>query len=167
MTGEAGGDRVVLDREQIKRILPHAEPFLFVDRIVELDPGKRIVGILDDLSRQPHQAWLRGHFPGYQVVPGAILMEALAEVGAVAVLTLPENDGKIVLLAGADKWRFRQPVAPGAPVRLEATVTHMRLNVGRGHLRALTAEGAVLAEGDITFAVVPRPAEVESPPGRG
>lgn len=159
MNGDRPADQVVLDREQLKRILPHGEPFLFVDRIVELEPGERIVGILDDLSQPLHQAWLRGHFPGYQVVPGAILMEALAEVGAVAVLTLPGNEGKVVLLAGADKWRFRQPVRPGAAVRLEATVTHMRLNVGRGHLRALTPEGAVVAEGDISFAVVPRPFE--------
>jgi len=162
MSGADGSESVVFDREQIKKILPHADPFLFVDRIVELDPGKRIVGILDDLSSPEHERWLSGHFPGFRVVPGAILIEALAEVGAVAVLTLPGNEGKVVLLAGADKWRFRRPVYPGDYVRLEATITQMRLGVGKGQVRALSADGVVHAEGEISFAVAPKPVELDS-----
>jgi 3-hydroxyacyl-[acyl-carrier-protein] dehydratase len=157
---ERRDEKVVFNRAQIEQILPHADPFLFVDRIVELEPGKRIVGVLDDLSSPLHDRWLSGHFPGYRVVPGAILIEALAEVGAVAVLTLPGNEGKVVLLAGVDKWRFRRPVFPGDYVRLEATITQMRLGVGKGQLRALSADGAVLAEGEISFALAPKPAEL-------
>jgi 3-hydroxyacyl-[acyl-carrier-protein] dehydratase len=147
----------ILTRKQIQEIIPHREPFIFIDRIVELEYGKRAVGMLDDFSRAQHEYWVRGHFPGFAVVPGAILVEALAEVGAIAALGLPENRGKIAMLTGLDKWRFRRAVLPGNEVRLEAELTRMRRNFGIGHARALDAEGQVLAEGDLSFAIVDRP----------
>jgi 3-hydroxyacyl-[acyl-carrier-protein] dehydratase len=152
-------ENVRISRAAVREILPHGEPFVFVDEVIELEPGHRIVATLEDLSQPVHQYWMKGHFPGYPVVPGAILLEALAQAGAVALLSSPEHRGKIVLLAGVDKWRFRQPVQPGDPVHLEATITRMRLGVGWGHMRALTPEGKVVAEGDLSFAIVPRPAE--------
>ena len=152
----------MLNAEQIQAILPHRPPFLFVDRIEELEYGKRAVGIIDDVARYQEHV-LSGHFPGYPVFPGALLVEALAEVGAVAALGLPEHAGKLAVLTGLNNWRFRKPALPGQPIRLEVTLVAQRSNYGRGQARA-TAGGNLLAEGEISFAIMPKPAEWASPP---
>ena len=105
----------LLDRDGIEALIPHREPFIFVDRIVELEYGQRAVGIMEDVGAH-HEHVLRGHFPGFPVLPGAIIVEAVAEVGGVAALGMPENSGKIAMLTGLDKWKFRQPARPGRPV---------------------------------------------------
>lgn len=151
----------VLNRQQIQEIIPHREPFLFVDRIVEVEYGKRAVGVLDDLAKTNYQYWVKGHFPDFPVIPGAILMEALAEVGCVAALGLPENRGKIAMLTGVDNWRFRHTAIPGKNIRLEAELVRMRRNYGVGHVRALEGE-QTLAEGDLSFAIVDKPADFPS-----
>jgi 3-hydroxyacyl-[acyl-carrier-protein] dehydratase len=151
------GARALLTHKQIEAILPHRAPFLFVDRIVEIEYGKRAVGILDDPAAAEHDFWVRGHFPGFAIFPGALLVEALAEVGAIAALGLAEFQGKLAVLTGLDNWRFRNPALPGTPVRLEAELVAMRRNFGRGRARA-TAGDQLLAEGDLSFASVDRPA---------
>ncbi len=144
----------MLSRAEIDAIIPHRAPFLFVDRISEVEFGQRAVGWIDDVSQ--HELILSGHFPGFPVLPGAILVEALAEVGAVAALGLEGYRGKIGVLAGLDGWKFRRMARPGDQVRLEAVLLRLRTNFGRGRLRA-TVEGEVAAEGELTFGIIDRP----------
>ena len=146
----------MLNQEAIQAILPHRPPFLFVDRIEDVVYGQSATGIIEDAGQ--YEYLLSGHFPGYPIFPGALLVEALAEVGAVAALGLETNRGKLAVLTGLDNWRFRRPALPGHVLRLEVRLTAVRGNFGRGHGRA-TAEGDLLAEGDISFAIIPRPAE--------
>ncbi|MGH2447625.1 MAG: 3-hydroxyacyl-ACP dehydratase FabZ [Chloroflexota bacterium] len=138
-----------LDSRQIQAIIPHRYPFLLVDRIIELEYGKRAVGIKAVTVDEPFFA---GHFPGFPVMPGVLIAEALAQVGAVAVLGNPEFAGKVPFLAGLDGFRFRQQVTPGHLLRLEVTLTNLRSRAGRGHGVA-SVDGAKVADGDIMFVV--------------
>ncbi|HVA23761.1 MAG TPA: 3-hydroxyacyl-ACP dehydratase FabZ [Chloroflexota bacterium] len=147
-----------LDRAEIEAVIPHREPFLFVDRISDIDYGKRAVGWIDDVGR--HQLILSGHFPGFPVLPGAILVEALAEVGAVAALGLEGYRGKLAVLAGLDGWKFRRMARPGDRVRLEAELLRLRANFGKGRLSA-TIDGEVAAAGELTFGIIDRPAGLQ------
>src|ERR1700680_342989 len=139
-----------LDAAQIQALIPHRYPFLFVDRIVELEPGKRAVGLKHvSMSDQ----YLRGHFPTYPVMPGVLIVEALAQTGAVLVMQDPANAGKLPFFARIDNCRFRQQVRPGDTLRLEVTVTSFRGPVGKAHGRGLIGAGVVACEADLTFAL--------------
>ena len=139
-----------LDAEQIQAFIPHRPPFLLVDRILELEPGKRIVGMKEvSLERD---GFLRGHFPNYPVMPGVLMVEALAQTGAVLVMQDPANLQKTLLFARIDNCRFRQQVRPGDSLRLEVEVTSFRDPVGKAHGRALVGD-KLACEADLTFAL--------------
>jgi 3-hydroxyacyl-[acyl-carrier-protein] dehydratase len=147
-----------LTRAEIEAILPHREPFIFLDRITECEWGARAVGELDDVARY-HDTILRGHFPAFPVLPGAITVEACAEVGAILALGMPENAGKIAVLTGLDGWKFRAPARPGSGLRMEVAAIRYRPRFGRAAARAtILATGELAAEGEISFAVIDAPA---------
>jgi len=143
---------MILGSREIQEIIPHRWPFLLVDRIIDLQPGEGAVGIKNVSSGE---LFFQGHFPGYPILPGVLIIEALAQVGAVAVLSLPENKGKIALFAGVDGFRFRAPVLPGDSLRLEVKLTRMRGPIGKGTAKA-TVEGRAVADGELTFALTGR-----------
>ncbi len=139
----------VLDSSQIQALIPHRYPFLLVDKIVELEAGKRAVG-LKHVSMS--DGYLQGHFPEYPVMPGVLIVEALAQTGAVLVMHDQANAGLLPFFARIDNCRFRQPVRPGDTLRLEIEVTSFRPPVGKAHGRALVGEN-LACEADLTFAL--------------
>lgn len=139
----------MMDVRQIKQIIPHRYPFLLVDKIIEIDEGKRVVGIKNVTVNEP---FFQGHFPEYPVMPGVLILEALAQTGAIAVLGQEENKGKIGFLAGVDKCRFKQQVKPGDQLRLEIEIIRMKGSIGKGKGVA-TVDGKVACEAEIMFAI--------------
>jgi 3-hydroxyacyl-[acyl-carrier-protein] dehydratase len=140
----------MLTSEQIMEILPHRPPFLLIDRMLEVEAGVRAVGIKQITINEPFFA---GHFPGRPIMPGVLIVEALAQVGAVAVLMQPEHKGKLAYFAGIDGVRFKKPVTPGDTLRLEVSMEKMRRVIGKGRGVA-TVDGKMVAEGEIMFAIV-------------
>lgn len=136
-----------LGSREIQAIIPHRYPFLLVDRIVELEEGVRAVGIKAVSIDEP---FFTGHFPDFPVMPGVLIAEALAQVGAVAVLRTPGFSGRIPFLVGLDAFKFKRQVVPGDVLRLDVTLSRMRSRAGKGHGVA-TVDGELAAEGDITF----------------
>lgn len=139
----------MLDREAVKAIIPHREPFLLVDRVLSLEPGVSAAGELDITA---DMFWVPGHFPEYAVMPGVLIVEALAQVGAVALLSLPENAGKLAFFAGIDKVRFKRQVVPGDTLRLECEISKARASIGFGEARALVGDELACA-GTLMFAI--------------
>jgi len=139
----------MLDIDGIKQVIPHRYPFLLVDRIEEYEPGVRAVGFKNVTANEP---FFQGHFPDYPVMPGVLIVEALAQVGAVALLSVEENQGKIALFAGIDKVRFKRQVRPGETLRLEIEITKSRGPIGFGSATA-TVDGELVASGELMFAI--------------
>jgi 3-hydroxyacyl-[acyl-carrier-protein] dehydratase len=138
---------VLMGKREVEEILPHRDPFLLIDEVVELVPGERVVArrtVTDDDCA--------GHFPGNPIMPGVKMVEALAQCGAVAVLVEEQNRGKLALFAGIDDVRFKRVVRPGDVLTLECVVETVRGPVGKGKVRA-TVDGQLAVRGTLTFAV--------------
>ncbi len=155
MTTQSTTPALPLEAADIMRILPHRYPFLLVDRIVELEPGIRAVGIKQVTVNEPH---FTGHFPGRPIMPGVLMVEALAQTAGVAVLTLDAYRGKLGLFAGIDDCRFRRMVVPGDTLLLKVTVEKLRGMFGRVRgVASVVAEVAVEATLSI---IIPRDQEL-------
>jgi 3-hydroxyacyl-[acyl-carrier-protein] dehydratase len=141
--------KTVLDRAGIEEILPHRDPFLLLDEVLELEPGVRVVA----RKRVREDEWyLTGHFPGRPIMPGVLIVEAMAQTGAVAVLADEANRGKLALFAGIDDVRFKRIVEPGEELELTCELERVRGPIGRGKATA-TVDGELAARGTLTFAV--------------
>lgn len=138
-----------MEAQEIMNLLPHRPPFLLVDKILELEPGKRAVGIKNVSINEP---FFKGHFPSNPVMPGVLIVEALAQVGACALLSLPQYKGKIPLFAGINSFRFKRMVKPGDTLLLEVKLVKMRSRFGKAQARAAVLE-EVVAEGELLFGV--------------
>lgn len=136
-----------MTKEEIQAIIPHREPFLFVDEIVELKPLDFGVGIR---HIDPEDEVFQGHFPGLPVLPGVLVIEALAQVGAVVLLSHPDYQGKIAYFTGIKNAKFRKTVLPGDVLRLECKLGRMRMGFGAGKAKAYVGEDLV-CEADISF----------------
>lgn len=141
-------------RDVIESLIPHRPPFLLVDEILELEPGRRVVG---QREIRADDWWFAGHFPERPVMPGVLTIEAIAQAGAVAVLADEANAGKIPFFAGIDGVRFKRPVVPGDVLRLEVELGRFRSGFGKGTATA-TVDGELVAKGELLFALGEMPA---------
>ncbi len=140
----------LMNNIEIQKILPHRYPFLLVDKITEMDEGKSIKGIKNVTVNEP---FFQGHFPGNPIMPGVLICEALAQVGAVLLLSMEENKGKLGVFTGINNFKFRRQVVPGDTLELSAELLTYRHGMGKAEVCA-TVEGQVAAKGEISFAVI-------------
>lgn len=142
----------MLTAKEIEAILPHRYPFLLVDRIEEVEKGKKAIGIKNVTINEP---FFQGHFPGEPIMPGVLIVEAMAQVGAVAILSLEENMGKLAVFAGIDKVRFRKQVVPGDVLHMEVELTALKRGIGKATAKA-EVDGKIVCQGELMFAMVDR-----------
>ena len=138
-----------MNQEQIKEIIPHREPFLLVDEVLELEEGKRIVALK---YVKAEEYYFEGHFPQEKVMPGVLQIEALAQAGAIAILSMPEHKGKIAYFGGIKEAKFKQKIVPGDCLKLEVTLDRLRSSSGTGTAIAYIGD-KVACKCDIMFAI--------------
>jgi 3-hydroxyacyl-[acyl-carrier-protein] dehydratase len=144
------GGTPMLSNAEIQKIIPHRYPFLLIDKVLEVEPGKKAVAIKNVTANEP---FFQGHFPGSPIMPGVLIVEALAQTACVAGLTLEENKGKLGLFTGIESMKFRRQVMPGDTLHLEAEFLVLKMGMGKVKVRA-TVDDQTAAEGEIRFAMV-------------
>lgn len=140
----------MLNKEQIKEIIPQREPFLMIDEVEEYVPGESAVAYK---KVEKTEWYFQGHFPGNPIMPGVLITESLAQTGAVAILSMEENKGKNALFGGIDKMKFKKMVVPGDRLKLEVNIIKRKGPIGIGEAVA-TVEGKMVAKGELTFALI-------------
>lgn len=140
----------MLDSVEIQKIIPHRYPFLLVDRVLELEAGVRALAIKNVSANEP---FFQGHFPSNPIMPGVLILEALAQVGAVALMSLEENKGKLAVFAGIDDVRFKKQVVPGDTLTMEVEIESLRRGIGKG-IASAYVDGKLACKGKLMFAVV-------------
>lgn len=140
----------MLTNVDIQKILPHKYPMLLVDKVIELEEGKRIVAVKNVTVNEP---FFQGHFPKNPIMPGVLITESLAQTGAIMLLSMPENKGKLGVFTGINNFKFRRQVVPGDTLTLEAELIQYRHSMGKANVKA-TVDGVVAAMGEISFAVI-------------
>ncbi|HSQ87324.1 3-hydroxyacyl-ACP dehydratase FabZ [Romboutsia sp.] len=140
----------MLNIDQIKELIPHRYPFLLVDKVIELEEGKRAVGIKNVTVNEP---FFQGHFPDYPIMPGVLIIEAMAQVGCVAMMSIDENKGKLGVFAGIDKVRFKKEVRPGDTLTMEVEMISLRRNIGKATAKAFVGE-ELACSAELMFALV-------------
>jgi len=138
-----------LDLEEIKKIIPHRDPFLFVDEVIDYTPRKGGIGLK---FIGPDEFFFKGHFPGYPIMPGVLITESLAQMGAIVLLSDPEYAGRLVFFAGIEKAKFRRKVVPGDTLRLEVEITRLRSHFGFGTAVAKVGD-EVACEASFSFSI--------------
>ncbi len=163
---EPQATKILMDTQQIMAILPHRYPFLLVDRIIEFESKKRIVGIKNVTANEPQ---FTGHFPNYPIMPGVLTIEAMAQTGGVLLLSeFPDREDRLMVFAGIEEARFRKPIVPGDQIRIEVEVINWRPKISKMKGRCMV-DGQVAAEAIITCALLPKtpkaaaPAEISTP----
>ncbi|MDF2674139.1 MAG: fabZ [Clostridiales bacterium] len=134
----------------IQKVLPHRYPFLLVDKILEIETGKKAVGLKNVTINEP---FFQGHFPGTPIMPGVLIVEAMAQVGGIAILSMEEYKGKLAVLTGIERMKFRKQVVPGDTLIMEAELIAFKMGIGKAKVCA-KVEGKIAAEGEMMFAIV-------------
>ncbi len=154
VSADASAIDQTLDINQIMSILPHRYPFLLVDRVIEVERKKRIVAIKNVTINEP---FFQGHFPGFPIMPGVLIIEAIAQTGGVLILTeLPDPDNTLMVFTGIENAKFRRPVVPGDQIRIEVTAVNWRSRAVKMEGVA-TVDGKVVCESIATCGLIPRP----------
>lgn len=141
---------MMLSNIEIQKIIPHRYPFLLIDKIIDIEFGKKAVGIKNVTFNEP---FFQGHFPGNPIMPGVLIVEAMAQVGAVAILGMEAYKGKIAVFAGIDDLRFRRQVIPGDTLKMEVEIIAIKRGIGKGKATA-TVDGEVAASCELMFGIV-------------
>lgn len=141
---------MMLDKEGIKKIIPQREPFLMIDEVEEYIPGESAIAYK---NVNENEYYFQGHFPGNPIMPGVLIVESLAQTGAIAILSMEENKGKNALFGGIDKLRFKKQVIPGDTLKLEVKIIKRKGPIGIGEA-IVTVDGKVAVKGELTFAIV-------------